>query len=624
MSNDAAVQEVLRRTIGEKLGSADLELFTANGRENFNFGAATENLTQILFRFWKAHGRMPNVIFNDGIPPSWRAALEKTPGLMNAVFGYYKWLDTYRPGEGENYSGVQEVDVRALMVFNCKLMPRPGVKASYQYINRISMDQELIETVTVDVIGPQHGRMLDIGAVPRVDFLEGAFQTWGLLLIAITHPQYLYASDEGFMLTMDGVGMIERSPAHWLWVALHSEFGLPDDATIAAQLGSGPFMIGIPATMVDSIRKEMQAAKRAGHPAMMIAKWVISMVGFYFGAAAASGLVGGAFTLPNLSGAVSLVNKFGIDTGNLSSILKVAGSLTGNVDFSSYLPQSGAAMDDYDLWADIGINPDTIVPFETAFPDFGDFGDFGAGVFVPDDLGGYDLFADIGISPDSVDSSFQYVFDDSNWDVAQDAMANVTGDWGPPAEDYNASEILAENNAALERAGGGPVSVTQYAAVAKATPQVAAAVQAANRQTGGAPSSTSTTPSQAARAASVAHQNANQLVAAGNPAAASIWSTAGQVLSLYSQYQQIQARKQTGLPSSIRYPTNSTPVRQPDGSFSVRNADGTVTTIRPNGQTVTTPANVGLPGFLAQNKTALIIGGIAIAGVGLVLAMRNR
>jgi hypothetical protein len=176
----------------------------------------------------------------------------------------------------------------------------------------------------------------------------------------------------------------------------------------------------------------------------------------------------------------------------------------------------------------------------------------------------------------------------------------------------------------LERAGGGPVSVTQYAAVAKATPQVAAAVQAANRQTGGAPSSTSTTPSQAARAASVAHQNANQLVAAGNPAAASIWSTAGQVLSLYSQYQQIQARKQTGLPSSIRYPTNSTPVRQPDGSFSVRNADGTVTTIRPNGQTVTTPANVGLPGFLAQNKTALIIGGIAIAGVGLVLAMRNR
>jgi hypothetical protein len=87
MSNDAAVQEVLRRTIGEKLGSADLELFTANGRENFNFGAATENLTQILFRFWKAHGRMPNVIFNDGIPPSWRAALEKTPGLMNAVYG---------------------------------------------------------------------------------------------------------------------------------------------------------------------------------------------------------------------------------------------------------------------------------------------------------------------------------------------------------------------------------------------------------------------------------------------------------------------------------------------------------------------------------------------------------
>lgn len=626
MSNDTAVRNKIRDTLRERFASLNLDLFTAYGPQSVNYADPSlniaENCADIFFRFWKVNGRMPTVLFNDGVPPSWKSALERDPGYQ-AVFGFYLWKDVYQLG-GEAHHGVDLLDVRSLMLFNCKLMPRPGLTAEYQYINRINADHETTETVIVPVDGPVNARTLQYGAIPRHEFTEGAFQTWGTLLVVATHPHLVYATDEGLMLTMDGVGIIERSAAHWLSIALR-EFGLPGDDVIAAHLGEGPSMLGIPLALVDGVRKQMEAAKRAGYPLAMIAKWVMSFVGFYFGAAAASGLVGGAFTIPNLSGTLNLVSKFGVDTGNVATPLKIVGALTGDMNLSDTL-STGGTMDEWDFWSEIGINPESISGFDPSVSTSFDSMDFGAmtdaGAFIPDDMGGYDLWADIGIDPTTI-IPFHDMTPDSWWDASGDALSTVSaGDYGPPPSIYDEVEIQASNNAAMAEALKGPVSPTQYAAaVSKASPAAGAAVQAAMKKAGASPTSTNVSPATAQRAAQIAQQ---QAAITGD----GIWGTASRILQLYGQYQQIQAQQGKALPyGGLKYPSagqQGNIVRQPDGSISIRNADGSISTVRPNGQTITTQPGQSLPEFLAKNKTLLIAAGVGIVAVVGILAMRER
>jgi hypothetical protein len=592
MSNDSAVRAKLREMLFDKLVKVELPLFTAQGTVNFNFSTAVDNLTDILFQFWQSNQRMPTLIFNDGIPPSWKSALESRPmSGINAILSPLVWA-TYNPSG----DGSETVNTNSLFLFNCKYNPKPGAVVNYRE-DIVTANGDIEQFYTDALTYPLNSRVVyqtPRGTnvyvnIPRADFTAGAFQTWGVLLVVLTHPQFVYATDEGLMLTPDGIGMIERSAAHWLARGLR---GGPawwgSDAVIAEKLGSGPVMVGIPQALVDKMQQFENQLRADDNFVRTLATWVLSFVGFYFGASAASGLIGGAFTIPNISGTLQLASKFGVDTGDIAPALKIVGALTGPGNLWQSQAQSGVSMDDFA--GDWGIDPTTI-EYSTV-----------------DMTGGLDLSNDAFYSMLEIDPvTIEY--------GAADAFAGLTGDYGPPPEGYDSAAILAEQNSMLEYYMQGYVSPAQYVATVAASPAASAAVQTAIRAAGGNPASVQTTPQQIVQARQVAQQQAQ--MQPGN----NVWEIAANALTLYERYQ--RAQSPTGA-ASVRYPSVQTGiVRQPDGSISIPRADGTVTTIRPNGQTATTGTMAQLKNFVADNSL-LIAGAAGVLIVGAIVLSRRR
>jgi hypothetical protein len=601
MSNDSAVRAKLRDMLAETLAKVTLPLFTAQGTVAFNFSDATENLTDILFRFWQANQRMPELIFNDGIPPSWKAALESRPmSGLNSVMSPLVWTTFTPSGDGS-----ETVNTQSLLLFNCKYNPKPGVVVKYRE-DIITANGDIEQFYTDAITYPLNSRVVyqtPRGTnvyvnVPRSDFVAGAFQTWGVLLVVLTHPQYVYATDDGLMLSPDGIGMIERSAAHWLARGLRGGAAWwGSDAVIADKLGAGPVMVGIPQALIDKMQQFENQLRADDNFVRTLATWVFTFVGFYFGASAASGLIGGAFSIPNLSGTLQLVSRLGFDTGDASSALKIVGALTGPGNLWQSPVQSGVSMDDFS--GDWGIDPTTI-EYSTA-----DLTESFEG--VPFDfigaLSNDEFYAILDIDPVDIEYG------------AADAFANLTGDYGPPPEGYDSAAILAEQNSMLEYYMQGTVSPAQYVATVAASPAASAAVQTAIRAAGGNPSNPQTSPQQIVQARQVAQQQAQ--MQPGNNA----WEIAANALTLYERYQRAQSPTQA---SAVRYPSTQTGiVRQPDGSISIPRADGTVTTIRPNGQTATTGTMAQLKNFVADNSL-LIAGAAGVLIVGAIVLSRRR
>lgn len=608
---------VLLQKMYEALSPNSIEIYGLLGKEQFNFSLAASNIADILFAFYEKNGRMPEVIFNDGMPKVFEP-LRNQPDFKDIVL-WHRIYKQYGGPSGENQSISDAIFTSPFLAV--KVMLAPTTVTVEDNINYETGSSMLFEEV---ISGPRNSKPENVDW-RSVEF--AAFQTWGVLIIAATNPEFLYATDEGIMLTRDGAKMVDRSLAYWLEDSLQpSGFGMfNQEITFTDFYTPGPVMMGVPFVIVDKLRQAIEASNRTrGHMKTFkfILSIVMSFVGFYFGASAMSGLVGGQFTIPNLTGTLNMAQKFGVDTGQLSTALKIVGLTTGNDPFNTASNLSKGASMDADFWSDIGINPDSI-SYDVSGMDFGGAGDFVAADYMSDP----DFWNAIGIDPGSI----SYDLDGLDSSMVNDL---ISGDYGfaieafAQAPAYDDVAIRAENDAALAQSMG-PMSATQYAAAAKASPSVATAAQAALKQAGASPNSVKATPAQASSAQQVAKQNATTAKLQGDTQSAGVWAAAGQLLKMYGDYQladkKIEMATGPKLPATTMYPSNPGSVtRQPDGSISIRNADGSISTIRPNGQTAVTPAGSSLPSFLTDKKVLLAAGaGLAVVTV-IALASRRR
>lgn len=636
MSSNAA-REAIRSRLAESLAKVELDLFTREGARRFNYAAVTDNLTEIIYRFYTANGRAPSLIFNDGLPAAWKPALESRAvyGINNLISPVTWTSEQAVSGRGEAAYGQTETLLHSRMAFNCKMWARDGASVRYDLL-RPGVNGDVYESVTESLQGPYNSRFVfptPAGPVyvniPRDQFSGGVFQTWGLLLVVAEHPEFVYATDEGCFLTMQGVAMIERSASYYATRFIRGEqAGAADDAVLYSVLGDGPVMLGIPLQLAEMLRQMEIAAKKESNPVRQLASFALSAAGLFFGASGLSGLIGGQFTIPNLSASVNLASKFGIDTGQLGPSLKVIGALTGG-DFSfttaaSSANTGSAIMDDWAAYTgvagDWGPDPSTL---DYGWSEYG-WADWthtlhADGMLPVAELSNEQFFSMLEVDPAQLEITGQL-------SDAQGAFSDALGDWGPAPEAYDAGAILAEQEDMLSHYMTGYSSVMQYAAAAGVSPAVNAAAQVAMRQGGASPTSTRVAPQQAQQAAQVAQQRA----ATAPPGESSIWQTAANMLNLYGQYQQIQARNGTGaVPSRVSIPAASSYssgslVRQPDGSVTIRRADGSMTTIRPDGQTMTTTSPDALNAFVSRYKWPIIAGGALLAVGGIVYAMSRR
>lgn len=615
MSNDAAVLQKIRETLAPKLASVTLEIYGANGREPFNFQQGLEPLSQCLMAFWRQHGRMPEIIFNDGLPQAWLPALSQAPDLLEGLVSQLIWNEEFQMGGESNYGQVYE-STTSIFTFNCKMWAQGSV--TFNKLRR-SGELEFVETIVEPIQGPQNSRFVfkdregenHYTNTPRSNYTGGAFQTWGVLLVLLDRPDFVYATDEGLFLTMDGVAMVERSLHYWLRIATRNELQLQDESVVFAKLGLGPVMRGVPWALIDKLKTMLVAKRAANAPLRQIFKWVMSFVGFYFGGAAVNGLLSGAFTIPNFSGTLQIVSKFGVETGDLQSGLKIVGALTGPTNLFNNLTTGVPAMGDEDFtgWVD---DWGDVVPSDFALD--ASAWDFGPGSDTWFDDWGSDAFADLGVDP-------------ADFGNAQDAFSEaLQGDWGTPFENLGDEAQYAQDMDILAHYMEGPASVTQYAAAVGATPAGTAAAQAVMRAAGGSPTNPNTSPQTTQRAQQIAAQQAQQAQQSGNWDIATVMNAASKLLGMYGQYEQIQLQRQRGLPRSIQYPgTQSGAItRQPNGGITVRRPDGSMTTILPDGRTVNTAQGFSLPSFLAENKTLLILGAAGLVAAAIVFMPSRR
>lgn len=656
MSNEL---DVISAKVTEALSQvAPISLYSgvAGRPTSFDFVAAAPTISSKIYDFWAANKRTPALLFNDGMPPSWKDSLYRDPAALNGLITFVTGTE-YRIEVQGDLGPVQVASTVGAAIFNCKLLASPGATWTY-------FDDALNREVTISLSGAYNSRVLGPGRVIPLDkFSVGAFQTWGLLMLAAQFPYTVFPSDDGFLITTDGVAILERTCAYWTQKIFAENLpGAGDESYISSILkstiGDGPHLSGIPYPIYEMLKQKYKDSGTWTKMAMKAAEIAIGLAGFAFGMSALAGLAGGAFTIPNLSSAVSMAGRFGVDTGNLGPALKVVGALTGDMNIADTFTNSAAGASDMsfgfvDTWGSTSFGDvwgaglgegwtDTAVASDWAdwasgFSNFGEnlsssftstnfldplanFSNIDYGNYGGDPWG----FADIGASygPSYFDfGSFDAhtIFDD--FFPVNDYAVAVEGFGAAPV--YDAVAIQAENDAALAAAMG-PVSATQYAAAAKAAPAVASAATAALRSTGANPASTGATPQQVAAATQVARQQMTQAPAAEK----SIWEQALGLLGMYGQYQiaaqQATARQQ--IPTSgLQYPTaQQSVVRQPDGSITMRQPDGSLITVRPDGTTVQTAAGNSLPGFLAQNKTMLLIAGGALLAVGLAVAVSRR
>lgn len=582
-----AIYLTILQNLMSVLGDKTIDLWRPEGRFVFPLNRGLPALAEKITAFQQANGRLPKVIFNDGKPPQFAEDL-KAKAAGHSLLTYFSWLESHYGGATEaNDSGIIESGV-VTPLFSVPVYIDPPFQA--------------VETVTLSETATSENTLVFQGAsptrfgfpanvhpnyIPISNVTAGAFQTWGVLLVAAQNPEFIYLDENnGFLLTREGIQCIERAIPYWIGQATTGMM------LMSPVFGSGPELIGAPFEIIDRFQQIWKSSNKGfGKFFIYVIQMIAQFAAFYAGVSALSSMAAGSVTFSNLTSAVKLSSQFGVDTSKLGPALNLlnltgAGNLVNNLSITAEVP----AMDDYDFWAEIGINPDTI--------------DY-AGSYVAE---GYD---------------FGELWGDLDFAAATDTFSEA---FNLPAV-YDADAIQAANDSALAEIVG-PVSATQFAAMTKTAPEVVNAVRAVTGAKGA--SSTGTTPQQVQAAATRAQQNAQ---AASSPQESSIWETAAKMLNLYGQYQMTEAKvaaatKTSALPRVSTLPDTraGSYTRQPDGSFTVRNADGTVTTVRPNGQVAQTGGDFvdQLPAFVKSKE--FIYGALALGAAGIVymLATNSR
>lgn len=553
--------------IGAQLAKLTLDLWGENGRETFQFARCAPAVAKLVAEFHAQHGRAPAMIFNDGFPPSYATQLKASPDAARGTVVYP--LDCSTP---------EQVNIQTIPAFAVRVYANPG---SVTYTGQANAGQgsTVDESRTAPYAGPYNSRAPSswmpqdpyAPPIPQGAIVGGAYQTWAVLLVAMSHPEFLQCSDEGLILTPDGVAMIERSMSAWAVRAVSSNFFLGADTR--RLFGDGPALYGIPYSIIDTMRVQWARVQKSGGFAtfaMQLASWALSFAGFYAGAAALSGVLGGAFTLGNLSGTLSMASRFGVDTTKLNFALKLGDLTTGNI--LAKLPASstgGAAMPDVSL-SDIGagnVDPSQ-VDFSNLMPDASN-ADFGAPIDIPQDwwTAGLDPTDPTLADPTNIPADLAYMNDQG---IVYDGTVIATAD-----EVSSVSQQVA----------------TDPAAAQQATQQVAQRIQ------------------DAASSAGVSISMAD------------VMKNATAIVGLAAQWQTIQQKRANGtlgIGSNVLTTSN--------GSKVITNPDGSRTVIYPNGQVSTLPKGYnspGVPGSLIAgvSNTTLALGA---AGVLAIVMLARR
>ncbi len=543
------VRSALIAKLTEAFSKQNIEIITGDGTyENFNFGTCAPNVAKVLMPFWEKYGRMPNLIFNDGVPVSMAGALKAFPNWDSPIRFYkYSNFDIWKGWDSW-------ADAFPALSVAVKLHDGT-VTPSRLYDSFASWNEYPLDTVEF-----------------------GAAKTWQVLLLAYSYPDTLFATDEGIMVTPEGVNVLECSLPYFM---SSISPGLLESES-REFWGAGPFLFGVPKDIVfaaiGSYQKYEEFRDEQDKTTFMdVFSMLLSVISVYFAGLGFSGLMAGAFTIPNITGTLSLASKVGLDTGELGTALKLINLTQGDFSFDNS-EITGGAMED--------------------------FGDF-------DGIDFSDAF-------DALDD-YSLALDETNWGDVFDGVD--FSDAGGFLNEWNAdisatwSENLVESWGDLEAwvTDAGPVSAGQFSTIAGAIPAVTSAASAVLKASGASPTAPAS-PAQIQAAKTLAQ---SQATAATTPAAQTVWGQATQLLQLYGQYQLQAAQIERGVPLTRTSPTFANPVvRQPDGSVSVRNPDGTITTLRPNGST-------GGLAALMTPQNLMIAGAVGVGFVALSM-MRNR
>lgn len=596
MSVSPQARANLTAKLQEAFANQTLVLYTANGIVNAQFVEAVPNLVNILLAFYDANGRFPKTIFNDGLPASVAAALKASPNFGSVIdwhsYSYQQGSETSETGQVQTVSmGLPKLSVRVGLNPGAERTVVAGVSPDGETYYR----NELLGSVSNGTY-----------QVPSSYINAGAFNTWGILLVIYSRPDFVYATDEGILLTPNGVTMLENSLPYWLGRLNPPLTGWMCDVV------QGPFTVGMPYELLMKVNDYLETAKKkSGANAFFldIVGMALSFAGFAAGVTGLSNLVAGAINAANIGGALSVANKLGVNTGSAGTFVKIFDLTSGTGLDDTLLNSSSKVASMSTFGDDIGI------------PGFGDYSDYAGDITSGFDwTGGFDMTANdawaASLSLDQLASLDDFYMDIGLPDYAAAAAAFDESVFNQQIG-YNAATITAENNEAMAKAMG-PVSATQLGQMAKAAPAVTAAASSALKKVGANPNSASTSAEQVAKAQALARQRA---LTSGDASSADLWGLAAKALGVYGQYQ-VAAGKT--LPNSTAFPGSGVGsiVRQPDGSYTVRNADGTLTTVRPNGASQITSGNT-LPSWVSANKTILIAGGAAVV-IGVIAIASNR
>lgn len=568
--------------LGAQLQQLTLDLYGPHGRESVNLAAAAPNLAAKIQDFYTQNGRAPDLIFNDGKPPYYLAQLQSRPDFQRGtVIQYLTHVDQ------QGYSGdPAQIYVNMIPVFAVRV----GAHGSFDTQQSVSYSEGDVQQITLthNLDGAYNSRTASSwGAsnandppIPISLVQFGAYQTWAIALLAIDHPELLYASDQGFVLTPDGVIAIEKSLPHWALTLEPLIFGGVQSADVDAFYGNGPVLYGVPYSIVSTLQSQFQARQKAGssilNSVVQLMGIAVSLAGFAAGGAALSGLVGGAFTLSNFSGALTMASKFGVNTGDLQIATKLIGLTTGNISFSVPSSSTGGAMPPDVSFSDIGagaVDPSQI-DFSNLMPsDTIDAASWDAGVQIPSDW----LSAGLDpTDPTMIDPSATL----TDTPVMNDSGVELSGD-----------QILSANETAQLDDAIYSGSVTQSQAVQDVASRIQSAAQSAGKMVD----------------------------------MSTILKDAQSIVGMAIQWTNAQNAKR-----GIVAPGSSV-LTGPNGSKIITNPNGTKTILYPNGQVATLPATYRSPGVsgggfstlvqgLTSNPVALAIGGAVVVA----LLMRGR
>jgi hypothetical protein len=342
-----AVYLKLSQTLLEKFQGQGIELFTAFGLTHFSYALCVSNLARLLTEFYVANGRAPNLLFNSGVPPSLESELKARPDFEAGAVTW-KTIE-WETGINQETGQVQTLSI-GIPVFNVRVYTYGADIETVSY----SGESQTPTYSTVLVQGAFNRR----GDIPLSAIVGGAASNWIILLVAASNPELLAVTDEGIMLLPGGVAMVEKSLAYWAEQFMLSK-GIAFQYGYGEYFEAGPVLVGFPPAMLEKFHEIYVRDMAHGWRdfALMIISFVASAFSLYAGVNALGGLMNGVMSLGNVSGALSMADKFGIETSKVTAALNLA-SLT-----SEYLPvNNGGTMGEDGIFDFSTFDPDFIDP----------------------------------------------------------------------------------------------------------------------------------------------------------------------------------------------------------------------------------------------------------------------